>query len=272
MIGPGPVGLTTMRRLFLAPLEDVAACLQQLAGTKRPLVALLATVVSLVVTWFVYVPVHELLHAAGCIVAGGTVTRLEIAPQYGGGLLAQIFDFVKSGGEYAGRLSGFDTHGSDVTYLATDVAPFVLSVVIGVPLVRLCGRRPRPMLLGTAIVLGLAPFYNVIGDYYEMGSIVLTRGATHAAAWTGGWEGGVAFEGLRSDDVFKLVGQIVADPDVLALEPYPSRVLALLLTAIGFGVGVLFAFVSYGAGSLWATVVAGRRQPMAIRGEGPRLA
>ena len=42
---------------------------------------------------------HELLHAAACLAAGGEVTRLEIAPQYGGGLMARVFPFVVSGGE-----------------------------------------------------------------------------------------------------------------------------------------------------------------------------
>jgi hypothetical protein len=43
------------------------------------------------------------------------VWRLEIDPLYGGALLARWLPFVEAGGEYAGRLSGFDTAGSDAT-------------------------------------------------------------------------------------------------------------------------------------------------------------
>src|SRR5258708_7146966 len=66
---------------------------------------------------WVYVPAHELLHAAACRLAGGEVRRLEIAPLYGGTALARLLPFVAAGGDYAGRLSGFDTRGSDLVYL-----------------------------------------------------------------------------------------------------------------------------------------------------------
>jgi hypothetical protein len=32
--------------------------------------------------WWIYVPVHELLHALGCAAAGGSVGRLWIQPRY----------------------------------------------------------------------------------------------------------------------------------------------------------------------------------------------
>src|SRR5262249_2715862 len=67
--------------------------------------------------WWIYVPVHELLHAAGCRLTGGGVTRLEIGAVYGGALLSRVLPFVVAGGEDAGRLSGFDTHRSDRIYL-----------------------------------------------------------------------------------------------------------------------------------------------------------
>jgi len=152
----------------------------QVIRAERPYAALFVTVLAGVAAWWIYVPIHELLHALGCWVTGGAVSRLEIAPEYGGALLAHVFPFVVSGGDYAGRLSGFDTHGSDLVYLATDAAPFLLSIVLGVPLLRASNRGRRPVRFGTAVVLALAPFYSLTGDYYEMGSILVTRAATLA--------------------------------------------------------------------------------------------
>ena len=61
---------------------------------------------------------------------------------------------VVVGGDHAGRLSGFDTGGSDLVYLAADCAPYLLTVLVGVPLLVLAGRRRRPLLLGVGAVLG----------------------------------------------------------------------------------------------------------------------
>ena len=41
-------------------------------------------------SWYVYVPIHELLHALGCAATGGTVTTLEVQTQYGGAILALV--------------------------------------------------------------------------------------------------------------------------------------------------------------------------------------
>ncbi len=172
--------------------------------------------VSLTVAWTVYVPIHELLHALGCAATGGTVTTLEIQTRYGGAILAEVFPFVRAGGEYAGRLSDFDTHGSDLVYFATDALPFTLSPLIGVPLLRACGRASRPFLFGPAIILGLAPFYNLPGDYYEMGSIVVTRML------------GETWHGLRSDDVLQLMEGLWRTPEAVFVV-FTSFVLAVAL-------------------------------------------
>ncbi len=167
-----------MRRYLRMPIDDVLDALEPVARAGRPRVALMLTVLAMVVVWFAYVPVHELLHAVGCRLTGGTVSRLEIAPAYGGTLLARRCSWITAGGTYAGRLSGFETHGSDAVYLATCFAPFLLSIFPGVWILRRCANRPRPILLGAGVVLGLAPFYNLPGDYYEMGSILVTRALT----------------------------------------------------------------------------------------------
>jgi hypothetical protein len=207
-------------------------------------VALAVSFISLLVTWLFYVPVHELLHVLGCVASGGSVSRLEIAPQYGGTILARWFSFVVSGGDYAGRLSGFDTRGSDLVYLATDATPFLLSVVVGVPLLLTCRRRPRPARFGAAAVVGLAPFYNIMGDYYEMGSILLTRAL---AVLTGRGDGSFA-AGLRSDDIFKLVADMMGGPNGVDILPLHSRVLALTVVAMGFSLGVGLALATYALG------------------------
>jgi len=199
---------------------------------------------AMIATWFVYVPIHELLHCLGCVVTGGTVSTLELAPYYGAALLKGLFPFIVSGSDYAGRLSGFDTGGSDLCYLATDFGPFVLSVLIGVPLIKLCGTRRRPILFGVAIVVGLAPFYNIPGDYFEMASTLVTRAAT---ILSGGGHPPV-FEGIRSDDIFLLLGNLVTKPSALGLSGPGEIALAVVLIGISFVLDVLLAFATYALG------------------------
>ena len=161
-----------MTQLFLRPALDL---LRGEARCVRRPVDLAALALGLVAGWFVYVPLHELLHAAGCAATGGTVSRLEIAPLYGGSLLARLFPWVVSGGDYAGRLSGFDTGGSDLVYLATDLAPFLLTLFPGVWALRRAARAGRGLLFGLAAPFALAPFLSLTGDAYEIGSILATR-------------------------------------------------------------------------------------------------
>ncbi len=242
-----------MRRFVRQPLDDLAASLGHLADAQHPLRAICIVLVSLIVTWFVYVPVHELLHVGGCVVCGGTVTKLEVAPQYGGALLAHWFPFIVSGGEYAGRLSGFDTKGSDLIYLATDFAPFLLSILFGVPLLRACAKRRRPVLFGIGIVVGLAPFYNLIGDYYEMGSIITTRAATVV----GGGGEAIAFVGIRSDDIFKLIGRLCSQPGELGLHGATAITLGAVLVVVSLTIGVVLALATYALGDGLARIFVG---------------
>jgi hypothetical protein len=100
----------------------------QVARTPNPWQAFVIVILAGAAAWWIYVPVHELLHALGCVMTGGSVGELQIAPRYGGTLLARVFPFVVGHSDYAGRLSGFDTKGSDWIYLATDVMPYVLTV------------------------------------------------------------------------------------------------------------------------------------------------
>lgn len=203
-------------------------------------------------SWWIYVPVHELAHVAGCLAGGGTVTRLDLDPLYGAALLARIFPFVRPGSDYAGQLTGFDTGGSDLTYLLTDFLPFVLTIVAGVPLLRLAARpgwsaQARAVFLGVSIPLAMAPFISLTGDYYEMGSIVVSRAV---AAFSPGF----AVVRWRSDDLFKLVaGRFGAGGD--------GGIGDAAGMAAGLATGIILAFATYGAGSLWARWLLGPLRP-----------
>ncbi len=275
-----------MRSFLRQPFDDVLACLEPIVTVKTPIRAMGLMMATLIVAWFIYVPIHEPLHVLGCLLAGGEVHQLEIAPRYGGALVARIFPFVVSGGEYAGRLSGFDWKGSDLIYLATDFMPYLLTVFIGVPLIRLAAQRRRPVVFGVGIVLGLAPFYNLPGDYYEMGSIITTRAVT----WVVGpdtdnsahvsdasepdavADGGSApkadaasdatrapaepaFNELRSDDVIKLLTEVVARPGERGLEGVGEIAIGLLIVFMGMAIAVLLAFGTYRLGRLFSVVV-----------------
>lgn len=194
-------------RLFLDAFHGLDRCLDRGA---RGLAFALA---GLALGWWIYVPIHELLHALTCLVAGGEVTRLEIAPPYGGALFARIFPFVVSGGEYAGRLSGFDTRGSDLIYLATDLGPFLLTLFPGIWLLRRAGTARRPLLFGLALPFAFAPWLSLTGDAYEIGSILVTR----LPPWQG--------EPLRADDLVKKAQELAALPDA----PWGGFVLAALV-------------------------------------------
>jgi len=229
-------------RFFREPFDDLVAAMDaQVARTPNPWQAFVIVILAGAAAWWIYVPVHELLHALGCVMTGGSVGELQIAPRYGGTLLARVFPFVVGHSDYAGRLSGFDTKGSDWIYLATDVMPYVLTVLIGVPLLKACAHGGRPALLGPAFVLALAPFYSVTGDYYEMGSIITTR-VLGALSGTG-------LPPFRSDDVIQLVADVFTQPAQFGIAGGSTIAAAVLIIAAGLAFGVLLAFATYAAGA-----------------------
>jgi hypothetical protein len=132
-------------------------------------------IIILIAVWFITVPVHELLHVAGCLVSGGEVSQLTIQPMYGGAFLSRVFSFVTPGGDYAGQLKGFDTDGSDVCYFITVFFPFLLTIFFGFSLLLLAARSGNPLWHGIGIVHIILPIASITGDYYEMGSIAMTR-------------------------------------------------------------------------------------------------
>lgn len=275
-----------MWKLLKIPIDDVLVSMEKLAMAHSPKRALIITTIALVATWFIYVPIHELLHVAGCVIPGGTVSQLELSPMYGAALLKPFFPFITSGSDYAGRLSGFDTQGSDLIYLSTCFAPFLLSIVPGVLLLRWCSRKPRPVLLGMGVVIGLAPFYNLIGDYYEMGSIITTRiyteivptsPADQATAHQGQApdtskiteqpsvdlaSGSIAYVKLRSDDIFKLIADVIKRPKELNLHGPSDIAIGILIIMISMGVAVWLAFFTYLLGDRVARVIVGPSLPL----------
>lgn len=166
----------------------------------------LALALGLAAGWWLYVPLHELAHALGCLATGGEVTRLEIAPAYGAAWLARWLPFVVVGSDYAGQLTGFDTGGRDGVYLATVLAPYLLTLFPGVPALLLCARRTGLAAtagFGASLPWALAPVLSLSGDYYEAGSILASRAG---AALTD--EGAFAVATWRSDDLFRLVADL----------------------------------------------------------------
>jgi len=136
----------------------------------------------------------------------------------------------------------------------TDFLPFVMTILIGVPLLRAAAQSERTpaaqaALFGIALPLVLAPFNSLTGDYYEMGSIIVSRLALIAqpdldlARW-------------RADDLFKLTGaRFGEDGGGTAAD-------ALAMSA-AFLLGCGLAWLTYAAGALWSDLLqragAGRR-------------
>lgn len=177
-------------RWVMTPLLAVLTGLDRVLATGRDL---LWVFVGLAIGWWLYVPVHELLHALGCLATGGTVSKLEVARLYGGDLLAAVFPFVVAESEYAGRLSGFDTGGNDWIYLATVLAPYLLTVWPGIWALGQVARRRSAIGFGLVLPCAMAPLVSLPGDAYEIGSILVT--------WLPAWRSEPMRQLLRGDDV-----------------------------------------------------------------------
>lgn len=201
---------------------------------------------ALVASWFVYVPVHELLHAFGCWATGGTVTELQIGGLYGGHLFAMVFPFVTAGGDYAGRLTGFDTGGSALVYLATDFAPYLLTVAGAFLLLRLACAKRSPLIAGPGLILVAAPAMSVTGDYYEMGSVLVSSVIT----WVAPSVPVAQAHALRHDDLFALFAEF---PSRFPAHPtaWGAAVVVSLLVGLGLATATLAA--SRGIANLAAT-------------------
>jgi len=193
---PASCRLNRSRDFLLYPLlrfKDLYFFLLEQGGW-RGTAALLG---GLAAGWWIYVPIHELLHAAGCAAAGGEVHQLEIARLYGGSVLSRWFDFVVPGGEYAGRLSGFDTHGSDWIYGITVFFPYLLTIP-AYAVLETAARFRYFFLFGAWLPCTFAPLISLAGDFYELGSLSVFQ------LWKGPES---THRALIGDDLFMLLGQ-----------------------------------------------------------------
>lgn len=189
------------------------------------------TLAGLLVGWWIYVPLHELAHVAGCLMTGGEVTRLEIARAYGGDIYALFFDFVVPESNYAGRLSGFSTFGNDWIYLATDLAPFLMTIFPGVYALRRSVASGRPFFYGFWLPFALAPFLSLTGDAYEIGSIVVTQ----VEPWA------EMKDGLRSDDLFLWMDTHRGASGVLWSGAASATFIGTLWAVVTYGLGAWLA-------------------------------
>lgn len=230
---------------FSEAWRDLQAALEPLLAGGHVLFRVAAAVVSLTLSWMLYVPVHEMMHVVGCLATGGIVTEVRLAPGYGGTILSAIFPFVTvAGSGYAGRVTGFDTNGSDLCYLATDLAPYLLTIFIGVPLLRsLAGRTGKVVgwLFGPAVVSASAPFLSLTGDYFEMGTVLTT-----ATPW------GRGYHLLRSDDLFRMVGET-------SRHEINPGLLDLLVVLLSLGLAFTLASWTYRAGAAWGAILSRKR-------------
>src|SRR3954466_15437918 len=229
---------------FTDTLNGLDRCLDR--GVRGLLLAAL----GLLAGWWVYVPVHELLHAAACRATGGEVTRLEIDRIYGGALLARGLPFVVPASRYAGRLSGFETHGNDLIYLATDLAPSLLPLSPGVWALRGAAVARQAVLFGAALPFALAPFLSLGGDAHEMGSSRVTGPPP--------WRAPARRSLLRGDDIGKKLGELASVPGA----PWGGVLLAVLL-------GVVWAFLTYGLGD--AVARAFKQGPISLQSTRPTV-
>lgn len=221
-----------LSNLILSPVRDGIQAMDAVLD-RYGIRALPWLAVGMAASWWLYVPLHELFHAWGCLIAGGTVSRLEIDTVYGAAALAELFPYVSPGSEYAGRLSGFDTGGSDAVYLNTVFFPYLLTILIGVPVLHLAARRRSAWLLGAAFPWAYTPFLSLTGDFYEIGSILVSRVAVNLSTMPlGRW---------RSDDLPLLAGTLFGPDGGGSWLDFIGLATSLLT-------GVLAAFLTYAIG------------------------
>ena len=235
--------IKNIKYILALPFEDFFSGLESCIA-KFSLITIIVLIASFVASWWIYVPIHELGHAFGCILGGGSVTELQISPMYGASILKEMFPFVTVGSEYAGQLTGFDTKGSDLIYLLTDFFPFLLTIFIGVPLLRsAAGSKPiwAAIKLGFGLPIAFAPFISFSGDYYEMGSIIISKIANLISP-------GIEALRWRSDDVFKLAGEMF-----FAGTPY--GIIDIVGVILSFLLGIVLIYITYMLGVLWSRII-----------------
>lgn len=227
--------MNTQGGFWSRPWNDYLRLLQLLAREFNVL-NLVLLLGGIAIGWWFYVPLHELLHAWGCQLSGGSVGRLEISPEYGAVWLQQYFPYIAVGSEYAGQLVEFDTFGDDRIYAATVFAPFILTIYPGIPLFYwLLGRKWVNMghffAIGFILPFVIAPFVSLIGDYYELGSIIMSNLGQYIYP-------GIDANRWRGDDLLLIIETISPT----------ATVHDWVGISISFVIGIALAWITYSLG------------------------
>ena len=236
---------------WINAFRDINSVFERFQTEPKPFLLLIALMLSFLLTWFVYVPIHELLHVAGCVISGGVVEEVVLDRKYGAGFLSKLFPFIvpQSSG-YAGRVSGFDP-GSDLGYLITVFFPYILTVFPGVWLLIYSARVKNMWVSGMGMIVGLAPFISLTGDYFEIGTIITTK------IWNSVLQGYPAqsieaYWNLRSDDIFRLISEISAEPNLYGLPGVLGFFQVVAIVLSGFFLAILFSGWTYQIGRILA--------------------
>jgi hypothetical protein len=236
---------------WINAFRDINSIFERFQSDPKPLRLLLALMLSFLVAWFIYVPIHELLHVAGCVISGGVVHELILDQKYGAVFLSKLFPFIvpQSSG-YAGRVSGFDP-GSDTGYLITVFFPYILTIFPGVWLLVYSARAKKMWVSGVGMIVGLAPFISLTGDYFEIGTIITTK------IWNSALQGYPAqvieaYWNLRSDDIFRLISEISAEPNLYGLPGFSGFFQVVAIVLSGFFLAILFSGWTYQIGRILA--------------------
>jgi hypothetical protein len=121
---------------------------------------------------------------------------------------------------------------------------------------RAAGRpdlRPnaQALLFGAGLPIAFAPFISLTGDYYDMGSILVSR----VASWL---DAGLVLTRWRSDDLFKLAGQLFGTDGT-------GTALDALGLALSFLVGAALALGTYALGVAFSQMLPISRRPPTAR-------
>jgi hypothetical protein len=101
-------------------------------------------------------------------------------------------------------------------------------------------------LFGAAPPLALAPFGSLTGDYYEMGSILVSRAAALL-------QPGFDVTRWRGDDLFKLAGERFGSGDAGGIAA--GGIADGLGMGAAFVLGCLLAWLTYAAGAAWSVAL-----------------
>ena len=189
-------------------------------------IKLLVLLLVFFISFWVYVPIHELMHAFATILVGGEVRELAIDATYGGVFFAKIFPFVVSESDYAGQLTDFTTPNK-FAYFIVDMFPYLLSLP-GVLLIRLAAKYKRLWLFSLGFLLMLVPMTQIFGDFYEAASLGIGELMSLVNP-------NLDPDLIVSDDMFKLLGEIH--------ESESTNALIYIFVGLSLFIGLILAWL-----------------------------